>query len=44
MSQTIQEMLRSKAQTAKAAKRVLSKTSVDVRNKALVAMANSILT
>ena len=44
MSQTIQEMLRSKAQTAKAAKRVLSRTSVDVRNGALLAMADSILT
>ena len=44
MSQAIQEMIRSKAQTAKAAKRVLSKTSVDVRNGALLAMADSILT
>ena len=44
MSQAIQEMLRSKAQTAKAAKRALSKTSVDVRNGALLAMADSILT
>ena len=38
MSQAIQEMIRSKAQTAKAAKRTLSKTSVDVRNSALLAM------
>ena len=44
MSQAIQEMVRSKAQTAKAAKRVLSRTSVDVRNRALLAMADSILT
>ena len=44
MSQTIQEMIRSKAQVAKAAKRALSKTSVDVRNGALLAMADSILT
>ena len=44
MSQAIQEMIRSKAQTAKAAKRTLSRTSVDVRNRALLAMADSILT
>ena len=44
MSQAIQEMIRSKAQVAKAAKRALSKTSVDVRNGALLAMADSILT
>ena len=44
MSQAIQEMIRSKAQVAKAAKRTLSKTSVDVRNAALLAMADSILT
>jgi len=44
MSQAIQEMIRSKAQTAKAAKRTLSKTSVDARNSALLAMADSILT
>ena len=44
MSQAIQEMIRSKAQVAKAAKRTLSKTSVDVRNGALLAMADSILT
>ena len=44
MSQAIQEMIRSKAQTAKAAKRTLSRTSVDVRNGALLAMADSILT
>ena len=44
MSQAIQDMVRSKAQTAKAAKRTLSKTSVDVRNGALLAMADSIVT
>ena len=44
MSKTIQEMIRSKAEVAKAAKRALSKTSVDVRNGALLAMAGSILT
>ena len=44
MSEAIQKMIRSKAQTAKAAKRTLSKTSVDVRNSALLAMADSILT
>ena len=44
MSEAIQEMIRSKAQTAKAAKRTLSKTSVDVRNSALLVMADSILT
>ncbi len=44
MSQTIHEMIRSKAQSAKAAMRKLSRTSVDVRNGALLAMADSILT
>jgi glutamate-5-semialdehyde dehydrogenase len=44
MSQTIHEMIRSKAQSAKAAMRKLSSTSVDVRNGALLAMADSILT
>ena len=44
MSQAIQDMVRSKAQVAKAAKRTLSKTSVDGRNKTLLAMADSILT
>ncbi|MBI1925398.1 glutamate-5-semialdehyde dehydrogenase, partial [Candidatus Poribacteria bacterium] len=44
MSQTIHETIRSKAQAAKAAMRKLSRTSSDVRNSALLAMADSILT
>lgn len=43
MSQTIRAMVESKARTAKAAMRKLSKTSSDVRNCALVAMAENIL-
>ena len=44
MSQTIHDMIQSKAQAAKVAMRKLSRTSVDVRNDALLAMADSILT
>ncbi|MCH8291705.1 glutamate-5-semialdehyde dehydrogenase [Candidatus Poribacteria bacterium] len=44
MGQTIQEMIESKAQAAKAAMRKLARTSSDVRNGALLAMADSILT
>ena len=43
MSQTIHEMVESKARTAKAAMRKLSKTSSDVRNRALIAMAENII-
>lgn len=43
MSQTIHEMVESKARTAKAAMRKLSKTSSDVRNYALLAMAENII-
>ena len=43
MSQTIHEMVESKARTAKAAMRKLSKTSSDVRNRALLAMAEGII-
>ena len=43
MEQTIQEMIRWKAQAARDAVRNLSRTSVDVRNGALLAMADSIL-
>lgn len=43
MSQTIHEMVESKARTAKAAMRKLSKTSSDVRNQALLAMAENII-
>ncbi|MCZ6677673.1 MAG: glutamate-5-semialdehyde dehydrogenase [Candidatus Poribacteria bacterium] len=44
MSQTIHEMVQSKAHAAKAAMRKLSRTSSDVRNGALLAMADSLLT
>jgi len=44
MSQTIQEMIEFKAQAAKVAMRKLARTSSDVRNGALLAMADSILT
>jgi len=44
MSQTIHETIRSKAHAAKAAMRKLSRTSSDVRNRALLAVADSILT
>ena len=43
MSQTIHEMVESKAHTAKTAMRKLSKTSSDVRNRALLAMAEGII-
>ena len=43
VSQTIHEMVESKARTAKAAMRQLSKTSSDVRNRALLTMAESII-
>ena len=43
MSQTIHEMVETKARTAKAAMRQLSKTSSDVRNSALIAMAENII-
>ena len=43
MSQTIHEMVETKARTAKAAMRKLSKTSSDVRNRALIAMAENII-
>ena len=43
MEQRIQEMIGSKAQAARDAMRNLSRTSVDVRNGALLAMADSIL-
>ena len=43
MSQTIHEMVESKARTAKAAMRELSKTSSDIRNHALLAMAEGIV-
>lgn len=43
MSQTIHEMVESKAHTAKVAMRKLSKTSSDVRNRALIAMAENII-
>ena len=44
MDQTIQDMIQSKSQAARDAMRNLSRTSVDVRNGALLAMADSILT
>ena len=43
MDHTIQDMIQSKAQAARNAMRNLSRTSVDVRNGALLAMADSIL-
>lgn len=43
MDQTIQDMIQSKAQAAKDSMRNLSRASVDVRNGALLAMADSIL-
>lgn len=43
MGQTVQEMIQSKAESARNAMRRLSNTSVDVRNSALLAMADSIL-
>ena len=43
MSQTIHEMVESKACTAKVAMRKLAKTSSDVRNRALIAMAENII-
>ena len=43
MSQTIYEMVETKARTAKAAMRKLSKTSSDVRNQTLLAMAENII-
>ena len=44
MGQTIEEMIRAKAQSAGTAMRKLAKTSSDVRNNALLAMADSIFT
>lgn len=43
MNEDIQEMIRSKAQKAKSAMRVLSRSSADVRNNALLIMAENIL-
>ena len=43
MDHTIQDMIQSKAQAARDAMRDLSRASVDVRNGALLAMADSIL-
>jgi glutamate-5-semialdehyde dehydrogenase len=43
VSQAIHEMVESKARTAKAAMRKLSKTSSDVRNRTLLAMTESII-
>ncbi len=42
MSQDIQKMIQTKARKAKSAMRVLSRSSVDVRNNALLAMAESL--
>ncbi len=42
MSENIQQMIQSKAQKAKAAMRVLSRSSADVRNNALLAMAENV--
>ena len=43
MNQTIHEMVESKARTAKVAMRKLAKTSSDVRNRSLLAMAENII-
>ena len=43
MNQNIQHMIQSKAKKAKAAMRVLSRSSADIRNNALLAMAENIL-
>ena len=43
MSENIQNSIQSKARQAKSAMRVLSRSSVDVRNNALLAMAESLL-
>ena len=43
MSENIQNSIQSKARKAKSAMRVLSRSSVDVRNNALLAMAESLL-
>ncbi len=43
MNEDIQKMVRIKAQKAKSAMRVLSRSSVDVRNNALLAMAENLL-
>ncbi|MDE0088639.1 MAG: glutamate-5-semialdehyde dehydrogenase [Candidatus Poribacteria bacterium] len=43
MDRNIQHMIQSKAKKAKAAMRVLSRSSVDIRNNALFAMAENIL-
>lgn len=43
MSENIQHMIQSKAKKAKAAMRVLSRSSADIRNNALLAMAENIL-
>ena len=42
MSQNIQQMIQTKARKAKSAMRVLSRSSVDIRNNALLAMAESL--
>jgi len=43
MSENIQKMIQSQAKKAKSAMRVLSRSSADVRNHALLAMAESLL-
>lgn len=43
MNEDIQKMIRAKAQKAKSAMRVLSRSSVDIRNNALLAMAENLL-
>ena len=43
MNENIQEMIQSQAKKAKSAMRVLSRSSADVRNQALLAMAESLL-
>ena len=42
MTQNIQQMIQTKARKAKSAMRVLSRSSVDIRNNALLAMAESL--
>ena len=42
MSENIQEMIQSQAKKAKSAMRVLSRSSADIRNNALLAMAESL--
>ena len=43
MNENIQHMIQSKARKAKVAMRVLSRSSADIRNNALLAMAENIL-